>query len=100
MLRGARVSPNKIMIYSLVLSAQVYACPGAMQAGTVSGRVMGPSGHPIPNARVYALYTNSTGPGRQTEGLADWQGNFLLKNVRAGRNEIHAYGLVSGFAAS
>jgi hypothetical protein len=86
-----------LRMVAVALSMHAIAYRSSAQTSEVGGRVIGPSGDPIREARVYALSTESPSPGRHVEVLTDPDGEFLLSNVRAGQHEIHAYAPEIGY---
>lgn len=90
-------SPHLLGICVLALSLHCVVFADVFQTGEVGGLVVGLSGEPIQGARVYALSTESPNPGRHAEVLTDSKGEFLLKSVREGHNEIHAYAPEIGY---
>lgn len=78
--------------------------PGAEQKaipGVIQGRVVDSKGVPIPDAQVRAFPKGDTPlTFREPFAQADANGNFLLKDVRAGVYVVHASKVEDGFPDS
>jgi len=61
--------------------------PGAI-SGTISGTVLGPSGRPLPGARVYLA--RAPGPVPDVAVLTGTDGRFVLAAAPPGRYEVAA----------
>lgn len=66
-----------------------------MPAGMISGKVNGPKGKAIADARVY--FTSGPAPLPDIAALTDEKGSFSLPIPRAGKYEIQV--VADGFAA-
>ena len=80
-----------MLAFHLAFGCHFGFCADTPKTGDVCGLVVGVTGGPIQGAHVYALSTESANPGRHQEVLTDSKGEFLLKNVHDGPNEIRAY---------
>ena len=64
-------------------------------AGTVEGSVRDLDGRPVTGAMVYA---SNIGHRRGTTTISDSSGTFVLRNLKAGTYEVHAYKESAGYA--
>jgi len=78
---------KQLRLLVLAVAGAAWVVPAAGQTASLSGRVVDPSGRPVPGARVTAFHEPS---GWEEQGAADLAGTYLFAALRVGRYRISA----------